>query len=70
VDSWFGEPFPERETWKPWEFRYFWRRATSEPVEPRVRSRVKVAETVEVGVVQTFVPPESLLIEAIVIDPK
>jgi hypothetical protein len=70
-----GEPGPDKETWKPWEFKYFWRRMTSEPVEPRVRSRVNepvVAIAGTAAAVQTWAvfPPESELTLAMVMGPK
>ena len=65
--SLFGEPAPERDTWKPCLFRKIWRYLTSEPVAPIVIERVKAGMEPEVvGVVVTADPPAS---EALVIGP-
>jgi len=44
-----GEPLPEVEIVKPWSFKKIWRFLTSEPVEPRVRVRVKRGMEVVMG---------------------
>ena len=53
VVSWLGEPLPEVEMTKPFPLRNTCRALTSEPIEPRVRERVKM----ETAVQEVLVPP-------------